>query len=76
MIRFLVHVKVLNEQDYSVIPETSLIIESLIKRLRNTTRSISSSRYIDRRHSVIDPIHELEDDVTFITDKSDYYIST
>jgi hypothetical protein len=69
---FNVLVNVLNEQDYSIIPETSLIIESLIKRLRNTAKSISSSRYIDRRHSVIDPIHQLEDDVTFITDKSDY----
>ena len=69
---FNVLVNVLNEQDYSIIPETSLIIESLIKRLRNTAKSISSFKNIDRRHSVIDPIHELEDDVTFITDKSDY----
>jgi hypothetical protein len=69
---YLILVNVFNEHDYSTIPESSIIIDSIMKILRNTAKSINKGKHIDRRRASIDPIHEVNDDVTFVTDKSDY----
>lgn len=69
---YLVLVNVLNEHDYVNLSETTAIIEGLTKLLHNTAKLISKGKNIYRRRASIDPAKEVKDEVTFITDKSDY----